>query len=102
MLEECQRVAPVIDRVEPRDITSLAVRSAHDLECRLARGTARIADGCIRRFGCSDCRCPSHLFHFRENPLRKRLFLGLLLHYRHTVALAPAPPIESGDPWRLE
>ncbi|NYT05438.1 MAG: DUF123 domain-containing protein [Methanomicrobiales archaeon] len=35
------------------------------LECRLA---AAIGGDMVPRFGCSDCRCPSHLFYRKENP----------------------------------
>jgi len=72
---------------EPRDVTSLPIRSRHDLECSLARAVAALAAGSTPGFGCSDCCCPSHLFHFDHNPLENRRFLDLLLHYRHTVAL---------------
>jgi len=33
-----------------------------------ARALARQAAGWIPGFGCSDCRCPSHLFHFVRRP----------------------------------
>ena len=74
--------------VEPGDITSLPVRSRHDLECALAREIAALAAGAIPGFGCSDCSWSSHLFRFARDPLADRRFLDLLLHYRHTVAFA--------------
>jgi sugar fermentation stimulation protein A len=78
----------LLEHVDPGDLTSLPIRSRHRLECRLARAVAEIAAGSAARFGCSDCACPSHLFRFTSDPLRDRRFLDLLLHYRHTVALA--------------
>jgi sugar fermentation stimulation protein A len=78
----------LLDRVNAGDITSLPIRSRHDLECELAGEIAALADGSTRGFGCSDCSCSSHLFRFLSNPLTDRRFLDLLLHYRHTVALA--------------
>ena len=74
--------------VEPGDITSLPVRSRHDLECALAREVATLAEEAVPDFGCSDCSCSSHLFRFARDPLADRRFLDLLLHYRHTVAFA--------------
>jgi len=77
----------LLDRVPRGNVTSLPIRSRHDLECRLARAVAALAAGSTPGFGCSDCSCPSHLLRFDHNPLMDRRFLDLLLHYRHTVAL---------------
>ncbi len=38
----------------------------HACECRIA---GRLAGSPIRRFGSSDCTCPSHLFFFPKQPL---------------------------------
>ena len=43
-------------------------------ECFLAGEVEKIADSIVKGFGCSDCKCPSHLFYFRHNP-RDRLSL---------------------------
>jgi sugar fermentation stimulation protein A len=77
----------LLARVDPGYVTSLAIRSEHDLECRLARDVAGIAAASTNGFGCSDCSCRSHLFRFDNNPLHSRGFLDLLLHYRHSAAL---------------
>ena len=58
----------------------------HDLECELARGVRDVASEEIRRFGSSDCDCPSHLFYFESNPLEAKTFVDLLLMYRHRRA----------------
>jgi Uri superfamily endonuclease len=39
-----------------------------DLECRLAQA---LGNGGIPSFGCSDCGCPSHLFHRNTGPARE-------------------------------
>jgi Uri superfamily endonuclease len=35
------------------------------LECKLAEQMEAKSEG-IEKFGCSDCRCPSHLFYFKK------------------------------------
>lgn len=55
-----------------------AVESDERLECLWAQQLARFSPGWpTAHFGSSDCRCPSHLFHFRERPL-PRLIAHLL------------------------
>ncbi|WP_319477507.1 DNA/RNA nuclease SfsA [Marispirochaeta aestuarii] len=56
-----------------------------DLECRLARDVAQIAESSITGFGSSDCQCPSHLY--RLDAEGEKSLLPLLLHYRHSLAL---------------
>ena len=41
-------------------------------ECALSGAVAALADGSVRGFGSSDCRCASHLHYFRRDP-RARL-----------------------------
>jgi sugar fermentation stimulation protein A len=62
--------------------TALPVRSSEDLEHDLAAAMGQVADWSIPRFGCSDCRCPTHLFGFKENPVRTPRFIELLLKFR--------------------
>lgn len=46
-----------------------AVESDERLECLWAQQLAQLSPvRSIPHFGSSDCRCPSHLFHFREKP----------------------------------
>ncbi len=61
---------------------ALPVRSSQDLEHYLANALETLADWTIPRFGSSDCSCPTHLFGFRENPIRMSPFIDLLLHVR--------------------
>jgi sugar fermentation stimulation protein A len=56
---------------------AIAIVSGARLECRLAARVRRIAQWEIPGFGCSDCRCASHLFGFGRDPLRKLTFQRL-------------------------
>ena len=49
-----------------------------------ARATAlgEMAGWDVPRFGASDCRCPTHLFGFRDNPVRDPRFIDMLLRFR--------------------
>ncbi|TFF90098.1 MAG: GIY-YIG nuclease family protein [Promethearchaeota archaeon] len=38
------------------------------LECLIAEGLLSNCDNSIPKFGCSDCKCESHLFYFNEYP----------------------------------
>jgi sugar fermentation stimulation protein A len=60
----------------------LPVRTADDLECRIAQALARISDWTVPGFGCSDCSCESHLFGMDGDPIRKPEFIDLLMHFR--------------------
>jgi sugar fermentation stimulation protein A len=62
--------------------TALPVRSSDDLEHDLAEALGLIADWSIPRFGSSDCKCPTHLFGFRENPIHMPQFIDMLLKFR--------------------
>jgi Uri superfamily endonuclease len=42
------------------------------MECLLSRKVEALADDSVAGFGCSDCRCRSHLHYFATNP-QKRL-----------------------------
>jgi N-glycosylase/DNA lyase len=43
-------------------------------ECWLAERVRKISDSEIGKFGCTDCRCGSHLQYFKDNPLTLRKF----------------------------
>jgi Uri superfamily endonuclease len=43
----------------------LSALTGQDLECRLAEA---LGPPLVPGFGCSDCTCPSHLFHRRGDP----------------------------------
>lgn len=72
-------------REEARFVEAWAFRSPRREECALARAAARIAAEALPRFGSSDCRCPSHLFRFDEDPRPLSAFHELLARFRHRV-----------------
>jgi len=55
--------------------TVVWAQTGERLECTVARA---LGDPGIRGFGCSDCRCPTHLFSRREDPAAEvsRAFLA--------------------------
>ena len=61
---------------------ALPIRTGDDLEHELAAAVDRIAHWRIARFGSSDCRCETHLFGMREDPVHHRAFVEMLLHFR--------------------
>lgn len=65
-------------------VRGLPVYSDEDLECDIADAVAAVADRAIPRFGASDCRCGSHLFHFDRDPMLTDAFQEILHRYRHT------------------
>jgi sugar fermentation stimulation protein A len=69
------------------DAEAFPIVSVRRLECDLARDLAKIADGDVPGFGCSDCSCRSHLHRFGEDPRRVPAFVRVLLRYRHVVSL---------------
>ena len=68
-------------------IVDFPIRTTHRLECNLAGDLGRIADDRLQGFGCSDCRCNSHLFFFAAQPMHDRRFIDLVGRYRHFEAL---------------
>jgi len=56
---------------------SVAIPSRARLECLLAARVRQVAAWAVPGFGCSDCSCSSHLFGFRRDPLRLRVFRSL-------------------------
>jgi sugar fermentation stimulation protein A len=52
-------------------------------ECALAEAIADIADGNIPQFGSSDCRCKTHLYYFRQNPVTDKEFLQAVTNLLH-------------------
>lgn len=73
-----------IDFLRPhaRYLEALPIRSSDRLECALARSVEGVASWSIPGFGCSDCRCRSHLFGMAENPLHRQAFHDLLAWFR--------------------
>ena len=61
---------------------AIPIRSSDSLEHELAQAVDRIADGRVTAFGSSDCSCPSHLFRFTGDPLKRKDFIDLLQRFR--------------------
>lgn len=61
---------------------AIPIRSSAPLEHDLASALEAIADATVPAFGSSDCLCASHLFYFKENPLRSQPFIDLLQYFR--------------------
>ncbi len=55
----------------------IPIRTAEDLEHALAAAVSRIADWIVPGFGCTDCRCPSHLFGFTKDPMHLPAFVQI-------------------------
>jgi len=60
----------------------LPVRTADDIECDLASAVRGAADGEAAGFGCSDCRCSSHLFFMERDPLESARFHAVIQQVR--------------------
>jgi len=63
-------------------IADFPVRSSEDLECNIAESISKIADFSVKNFGSSDCKCESHLFGFRNNPLLEKEFIKVIQYFR--------------------
>lgn len=63
-------------------ITTFPIRTPLDIECFMAKDLLKISTWHIEDFGCSDCKCKSHLFGFLDNPLKNKKFINFFLHYR--------------------
>lgn len=61
---------------------ALPIPSSRRDECRLARALAGILEAGPRGFGSSDCRCATHLFRSRRDPLRLPSFHAALRPFR--------------------
>jgi sugar fermentation stimulation protein A len=68
-------------------LKALPVCSYRNLECDLAGDLAKLGGRPVPRFGSSDCKCPSHLYYFKEPPMGSREFVDMLLRYRHVEGL---------------
>ncbi len=63
-------------------VTTLPFRSSDDLECLIADCLANISDWNLPNFGSSDCKCSSHLFGMKDDPLQSSSFIDLILQFR--------------------
>ncbi len=65
-----------------RIIKSIEIRSPERLECEVAKSLGLISESFVKDFGSSDCNCNSHLFYFKHNPIQRKDFIELILHFR--------------------
>ncbi len=63
-------------------IVALPIRSSRREECELAAAVSELLPSGPLGFGCSDCACPTHLFHSPTDPLHTPAFHHLLQHFR--------------------
>ena len=63
-------------------VTGLPIRASTREECTVAQALGRLLEPGPPGFGCSDCRCATHLFRSASNPLSTRGFSDLLLGFR--------------------
>ena len=75
-------------REQSECVTALPIRSAERQECPLAEAVSRLGLNSIPGFGSSDCACPTHLFHFREDPQNLPEIQELLLDFRERGLLS--------------
>ena len=61
---------------------ALPIPSDRRQECELAAAVARVLDPGPAGFGCSDCRCATHLFYSRTLPLDRPDFHAVLQRFR--------------------
>jgi len=69
-------------REEADLIKTIPIRSSFKHECDLAKKIKDITDGYIKDFGVSDCKCVSHLFYVKKNPLEKADFIETVLSFK--------------------
>lgn len=73
----------------------IPVRTADDLEHELACAMHDAADWHINGFGCTDCRCPTHLFGFADNPVHRQDVMQIIEDFRMN-RLETLPPLSAG------
>ncbi len=56
----------LLEKARIVDVTM--IETSKKLECVLSRKIANLADSSVKGFGCSDCRCKSHLYYFKKKP----------------------------------
>lgn len=63
-------------------IKDFPIVTKEDIECAIGDRLSKICDKMIPHFGSSDCKCYSHLFYFRENPLYNKDFIEMITFFR--------------------
>ncbi|GAB4316563.1 MAG: GIY-YIG nuclease family protein [Methanobacteriaceae archaeon] len=55
----------LLNSVNSKIVDVIYVESSKKWECMVAQEQSEIGNG-VRGFGCSDCKCDSHLFYFKQ------------------------------------
>ena len=73
-----------IDYLRPlaTEFDALPIRGSERLECEVAHAMERILENGPEGFGCSDCRCGTHLFYSEGDPLNQAAFHRVLEQFR--------------------
>ncbi|MCS7200312.1 MAG: DNA/RNA nuclease SfsA [Caldimicrobium sp.] len=66
------------------------------VECTLASKISSLADQGIYKFGSSDCSCFSHLFYFKEYPLRIANFVEIVNFFRLEIPTEQIKSFQKG------
>ncbi len=69
-------------RAQAEVVKVLPIRSPQRIECAVARAVEGVTQWSVKGFGCSDCRCESHLFGLDDNPLSSTPFVDMLYGLR--------------------
>jgi sugar fermentation stimulation protein A len=69
-------------RAQADIVKILPIRSPHRMECVVAQAVREVTQWSIKGFGCSDCRCESHLFGTEQDPLSHAPFIDALYGLR--------------------
>lgn len=69
-------------RAHAAEVEALPIRGSTRDECALAAALSAILMPGPEGFGCSDCACPTHLFHITTHPLRRADFHAILERFR--------------------
>ncbi len=68
-------------RAVTEPLKAIPIRTRDSIECELAESLGTLFSP-LKGLGCSDCRCPAHLFYSSQDPLKMPEFIALILHYR--------------------
>lgn len=65
-----------------KSIIDIPIITHQNLECFISQKISEISDKYIINFGSSDCKCKSHLYYFKNNPLENKNFINLVTFLR--------------------
>jgi len=68
--------------IHAKKIIPIPIRTTERLECKIADKMKSISDEVIPNFGSTDCKCVSHLFYFKNDPILSTKFQEILTYFR--------------------